>query len=519
MRRALRFAPWLLPGFLTGCLFARCVILSAKHLLWADELFTWYPATASFGTMLASTRDTINSAPPLYFIVAWAWARVFGDAALSLRLLSTFALSAAIFVMFAVLRRAYGVFAAAIAVGLALTFSHSDLLYQSSSARFHTLLIAEVALGIWIYQRMMQRPPSTRLLVANAATHAAMVMTHYFGPLYSAAILSGVLLTGRIRHRNPIPMAVSIVAGWLVFIPWIPVFQRHQQMGRPSFWMPVPDLAVLEDHYARFVGNDFGLLLKWLGASVLIGLALAVLSGRGLRRALGWLSSVRNREIPLLALLPAFGAIPLLIYFLSTRPGKFSLFGPFYMLSGALGWAIICAHLSHRALRLGALMTRRRARRALVAGQALIVVGLLAWGGWVMVRHARNAVTDPPWVDVPRDPGDELVVVEHIHWFMGMNFYSRHPERYVFLVDPEVGVAEGGGGPLNHQIMAALKRQFPAHFAGVRTTDEFLASNPSFWVDRADMKWWPMRIASNPNFVVDTAMTQWSTFHVHRKKR
>ena len=35
----------------------RCALLSGKRLLWSDELFTWYPATASFGSMLRSTAD------------------------------------------------------------------------------------------------------------------------------------------------------------------------------------------------------------------------------------------------------------------------------------------------------------------------------------------------------------------------------------------------------------------------------------------------------------------------------
>jgi hypothetical protein len=59
-----------------------------------------------------------------------------------------------------------------------------------------------------------------------------------------------------------------------------------------------------------------------------------------------------------------------------------------------------------------------------------------------MARRAdREAM--PPDI-LANIPGNEQVVVEHIHEFMRWHFYSPRRTRFVFLVDPEVGRQEAG---------------------------------------------------------------------------
>src|SRR5260221_10584343 len=77
---------WFFPLLFCGILVARCVVFDSNRRLWADEILSWFPANASFGRMLASTTDTINGAPPLYFILPWFWTAVFGKSGLALRL-------------------------------------------------------------------------------------------------------------------------------------------------------------------------------------------------------------------------------------------------------------------------------------------------------------------------------------------------------------------------------------------------------------------------------------------------
>ena len=54
---------------------------------WYDESVSVFLIRQSFGDMLHSLASTENT-PPLYYLLAWPWTRIVGDAELSLRALS-----------------------------------------------------------------------------------------------------------------------------------------------------------------------------------------------------------------------------------------------------------------------------------------------------------------------------------------------------------------------------------------------------------------------------------------------
>lgn len=495
---------WLLPGTAAGFIIAQCVMFSHQRLLWADEILTWYPVTAPLGKMLASTWDSINAAPPLYFIFTWAWAHVFGSSALSLRLVSALALGAAVLIMFKVLRRVYGGLVAALAVTVAILVCDPALIPKVTEARFHTVIIAEVAVAILLYQRMMAARGKVPfgLLAANAGIHACIVMTHYFGPLYSAAVFSAVLLTAAIRRFNPFRTVISIMAGWAIFLLWIPAFLRHQAMGKPSFWIGVPNTFGLHLYYEHYFNSDFWLLAKCLLLFALVVGSIALASGGELRRLFSLILSLRPRELPLLMLIPGLGAVPLVVYFLSTRPGAIPFFLDRYMHTGALGWAVVCALFIHRAFVAGALVRPSRLRKFLSVARIILVTVAVCWSGWKFLRPVGEV--EQYQEILVGDPYYEKIVVEHIHEYLAQNFYSTQPERYLFVVDEEVGITEGGGGPLNHRIMAGLKRNFPQQFPGVVSNEEFAYGTTNFWVKRGGgLQWWSLRIEHSPSYLCD----------------
>jgi len=496
---------WLLPASLAASLVARCVIISGKLLLFGDEFITWYPASASFSAMLASTSDTINTSPPLYFILTWFWAHAFGNSALSLRLFSSLAACVAVVAMFQALKRAYGPLAAASAVTVA--FFNVELLAESMEARFYMLVLAEVAAAILIYQCMMDSPRSSkRLLVANTAVHACLVMTHYFGLLYSGLVLGAVLLTSLRRGRRSLRECASIAAGWIVFLPWIPVLQRHLGMGRPSFWIPVPAVADVGRYYAGFLTPDF-----WILAAILCGLGLAAVA-RG-RRGPGEAAPVPSMDQgrSLLTVGILFGLFPILVYVVSTRHGAPSSFLARYMIPCWLGWSIIVAHIASRIFGMGA-------KGNLGLAQVAAVVLFMGWCESAQIADAGSRIRQGPPAMLPAavKPG-EPVVVEYIHEFMALHFYSPESPRYVFLVDHEAAIKAGGGVPANHQVMEALKRNFPDQFKEVIPSGEFLAGAQSFWVLIHNLEWWPARIPHNPDFVSDAALPDQRLVHVVRR--
>jgi hypothetical protein len=502
---------WLLPAVLAAGVIARCTILAPKRLFWTDELLTWYPVTGSFGAMLGATTDTINAAPPFYFVLTWFWTSLFGSSVLALRLSSAVAVAAALLTMFAVLRRAYGVLPSVLA--LVVLFADAELLVQSAEGRFHSLFVAEVALAVLMCQRLFaHRRPPIGLLVANAATHACMMLTSYMALFYSMAIFGAVLVSSLLLRRNPIRACSSIVAGWLVFLPWIPVLMTHIQMSKEG-WIPVPTVATLYAYYEGYLNPNFWGYAKILaGSACMAAVAIMIYGGRW------WRERARRREIPLLSLATAFAAVPLVVYCVSTPPAASSMFLERYLLASLLGWTILLAHLAHRAFLIRHRLGSRKVTWALGAAQIIATTVFVGYNVQSMVNTARHVAPEAAPPEIPAYvPGNEQVVVEHIHAFMRWHYYSPQSARFVFLVDPEVGQKENGGGLLNHAIMAALKRRFPAQFKEVMPTEEFLSAASSFWVrPHKGFLWTLTRLEHNPAFSIERKSG--NLLHVRRVK-
>src|SRR5438270_14060284 len=112
---------------------------------WFDEGNTALLVHFSPGKMLGLIPET-ESTPPLYYCVAWAWARVFGYGEVGLRSLSALAGVAMIPVLYGagvrLISRRAGVIAAALAACIPL------LIWYSQEARSYQLLALLTALSL-----------------------------------------------------------------------------------------------------------------------------------------------------------------------------------------------------------------------------------------------------------------------------------------------------------------------------------------------------------------------------------
>jgi mannosyltransferase len=172
---------------------------------WFDEANTALLVHFSPGKMLGLIPQT-ESTPPLYYCVAWVWARIFGYTEAPLRSLSAVCGVLVVPVVYAagaklVSRRA-GLIAAALATCSPL------LIWYSQEARSYQMLalLSAVSLLAFAYARAR---PTPRSLTAWVIASALALATHYYALL--AVVPEAVWLLWIHRSRRPVRIAFAVV--------------------------------------------------------------------------------------------------------------------------------------------------------------------------------------------------------------------------------------------------------------------------------------------------------------------
>ena len=218
-----------------------CVVTSSRKYFWFDELYTWQFVTdPSLRHMLYALYHGAGGAPPFYHLTMRAWTAIFGRSERAFRMPSCLAFMAALSITWVTLRRAFGRWPAA--VGTLFVFGLSPLIMrQVAEARFYGLLTALVALAVYLYMRAVSRETVSRgLLVATWLTHVALLYTHFYGALYSGAILVAWIVCDRLHGRPWHGGYVAILLAWVAFLPWLPAARAVSDIGKPHNWVPVP---------------------------------------------------------------------------------------------------------------------------------------------------------------------------------------------------------------------------------------------------------------------------------------
>jgi mannosyltransferase len=173
--RTISVEQWVLMALIALAAVIRIVVIDNQSL-WTDEALTAYEAQLPFGAMLQTVLH-VETTPPLYFVLIWFWAKLFGNGAIALRSISVIAGIALVPIAYASARelvsRRAGVLAAAfVAV-------NPFMLWYSQEARAY-MLVAALTGGSFMWFVRALRNPSRRNLTWWAALSSAAVMTHYF---------------------------------------------------------------------------------------------------------------------------------------------------------------------------------------------------------------------------------------------------------------------------------------------------------------------------------------------------
>ena len=208
-------AAWALAGIVAlgvAVRFASLGLQSYHH----DEVITAMRVVpGSFGDMLHAVKAS-ESNPPLYYLLAWAWAKAFGTGEVGLRSLSTLFGAATVPVGYLigrqlVSRRAGLVLAALIAV-------NPMLIWYSQEARSYVLLVFFGALALYFFVRALDTGRG-RDLALWALASALALCSHYFAAFAIAIEGVWLLVALRARWRAALPALAAVGATGLALLP------------------------------------------------------------------------------------------------------------------------------------------------------------------------------------------------------------------------------------------------------------------------------------------------------------
>ena len=174
--------------------------------LWFDEANTALLVHLSPGKMLGLIPQR-ESTPPLYYCLAWIWARVFGYGETGLRSLSALAGILIVPVAYAagakLISRRAGVIAAA------LTACNPMLVWYSQEARSYSLLALLSACTLLTFAYARERP-TPRALAWWVITAVLALATHYYALL--AVVPEAVWLLALYHRRRTVQLAMALAA-------------------------------------------------------------------------------------------------------------------------------------------------------------------------------------------------------------------------------------------------------------------------------------------------------------------
>ncbi len=181
---------------------------------WFDEATTAHAVGLSFGGLLHVVRTT-ESTPPLYYVLAWIWAKVFGTGEAGLRSLSAVAGTAVIPITYLcgreLVSRAAGYVAAALAA------VSPFMIWYSQEARAYMLFAALSGLSLLFFARA-RREPSTANITWWAIWSGLALLTHFFAGFLVAPEALWLLVALRSRR---VVIAIAVLA--VVQVAVIPI--------------------------------------------------------------------------------------------------------------------------------------------------------------------------------------------------------------------------------------------------------------------------------------------------------
>jgi uncharacterized membrane protein len=281
--RAISIETWALAAIVAlGAILRLATIATQSY--WADEATTVHEMHLSLAALWHAVRVN-ESSPPLYFFVAWLWAKLFGTSEAGLRSLSALLGIGLIPIAYLCGRdlasRAAGILTAA------LVAVSPFMIWYSQEARPYMMFAGLCALSLLFFARAW-RSSSTRDLGWWSACSSLAVLTHFFAGFLVAPEALWLLLVARRRATWAAVAVVAVVQAALVPLAvsdtthplqaWIGQFPLSVRLEQ------IPIDFGLSSLYQSTITNH-ALLLTLALVAVVLALLLAGAERRQLRGA------------------------------------------------------------------------------------------------------------------------------------------------------------------------------------------------------------------------------------------
>jgi len=276
-------ALWALAGLVAlgfAVRFASLGVQSYHH----DEVITVARVIpGSFTHMLEEVKSG-ESNPPLYYVLAWGWAKLFGTGEVGMRSLSALFGLATVPIAYLIGTELASRRAGLVAAGLVAV--NPMLIWYSQEARSYALLVFFCAASLLFFARAL-RTRSGRDLALWALSSALALCSHYFAVFAVGIEAIWLLVALRPRWRAVLPAVLAVAAVGLALVPLIAVQTNPAHIG----WIEESPLSsrVFQTGVSFLVGETGHVIAEppreryAVLPAILIGIALLLVALRGSR--------------------------------------------------------------------------------------------------------------------------------------------------------------------------------------------------------------------------------------------
>lgn len=234
-------------------------ITPLNHLIvHMDEYFTISVATLPISDII--TVNTWDVHPPLHYLLGKMMLKLAGmfgiEQIFALKVLSIIPYIFILIIAAVKIRKDYGWLAAGL-----FTFSlavMSEFFIYYITVRMYTWAILFILIAFLAFKEIIEEPTDKNYWIVLTIFAALCAYTHYFAAIAAGCIYL-ILLAYIINYKKEElkTWALSVVAGIVLFAPWIPSLINQLTRVHASYWIPQVDSKMLIESFGFFAyGND-----------------------------------------------------------------------------------------------------------------------------------------------------------------------------------------------------------------------------------------------------------------------